>query len=151
MRNEQIRGQFSTTLAGSALDAAPFSLTGAPTEKPEYFQQRYTLTLGGPVKIPAINKGTSRTTFFVNYNGNHSATPFDVLSTVPTAAARGGDFSSLGLPVIDPQTGVAFPGNQIPQSRVESVVARTARVLSAAEPAGRQPELPLHLLRCHEH
>ncbi len=119
MRNEQIRGQFSATLAGSALDAAPFSLTGAPTEKPEYFQQRYTLTLGGPVKIPAVNKGTSRTTFFVNYNGNHSGTPFDVLSTVPTAAARGGDFSSLGLPVIDPQTGVAFPGNQIPQSRVD--------------------------------
>ena len=65
MRNEQIRGQFSATLAGSALDAAPFSLTGAPTEKPDYFQQRYTLTLGGPVKIPAINKGSSRTTFFM--------------------------------------------------------------------------------------
>jgi hypothetical protein len=119
MRNEQIRGQVSASLAGSPLDAAPFSLTGAPTEKPDYFQQRYTLTLGGPVKIPAINKGTSRTTFFVNYNGNHSATPFDVLSTVPTVAARGGDFSSLGSPVIDPQTGVAFPGNQIPQSRID--------------------------------
>jgi hypothetical protein len=119
MRTEQIRGQFSATLAGSALDAAPYSLTGAPTQKPDYFQQRYTLTLGGPLKIPALNKGTSRTTFFVNYNGNHSGTPFDVLSTVPTAAARSGDFSSLGLPVIDPKTGVAFPGNQIPQSRID--------------------------------
>jgi hypothetical protein len=135
MRNEQIRGQFSVTLAGSALDAAPFSVTGAPTEKPDYFQQRYTLSFGGPLMIPALNKGTSRTTFFVNYNGNHSGTPFDVLSIVPTAAARGGDFSSLRLPVIDPQTGVAFPGNQIPQSRIDS----SSRALLAYFPL---PNLP---------
>ena len=119
MRNEQIRGQFSTTIADSALDAASYSLTGEPTDKPHYFQQRYTLSLGGPLKIPAVNTDNRRATFFVNYNGNHAANPFDVLSTVPTVAARAGDFSSLGTPVIDPQTGIAFAGNHVPQSRID--------------------------------
>src|SRR4029077_7630054 len=42
MRNEQIRGLLSMTFAGSPFDSAPYSLTGQPTDKPEYFQQRYT-------------------------------------------------------------------------------------------------------------
>lgn len=37
MRNEQIRGLLSMTFAGSPFDSAPYSLTGQPTDKPEYF------------------------------------------------------------------------------------------------------------------
>ncbi len=40
---------------------------------------------------------------------------------VPTAAFRGGDFSSLGAPIIDPSTGSAFPNNRIPESRISPV------------------------------
>ena len=119
MRNEQIRGQLSTTIADSALDAAPYSLTGAPTDKPSYFQQRYTMTLGGPLKFPGLYKGDGRTTFFLNYNGNHTATPVDVFSTVPTLAARGGDFSASDVALIDPATGQPFAGNVLPASRID--------------------------------
>jgi trimeric autotransporter adhesin len=119
IRNEQIRGQFSATLAGSALDAAPYSLTGEPTDKPDYFRQQYSLMIGGPLKVPGLYKGDRKTSFMLNYSGNHSATPIDVYSTVPTAAARAGDFSSIARTIVDPVTGEPFAGNQIPSSRID--------------------------------
>jgi hypothetical protein len=107
------------TFAGSPFDSAPYSLTGQPTDKPEYFQQHYTFTLGGPLKIPGVWKGDSKTSFVFNYNGNHSDSPLDIFSTVPTPAARAGDFSSLSTPIVDPETGQPFPGNLIPASRID--------------------------------
>ena len=40
-------------------------------------------------------------------------------NTIP-AAFLNGDFSSVKTNIIDPQTGTAFPGNQIPASRFSS-------------------------------
>ncbi|MGC2324479.1 MAG: TonB-dependent receptor, partial [Terriglobales bacterium] len=68
----------------SALDAAPYSLTGAPQIKPSYQQNRFGGSLGGPLNIPRIYNGGQKTFFFVNYNGSRSETPFDAFSTVPT-------------------------------------------------------------------
>lgn len=48
------------------------------------------------------------------------AAPSGRVTFVPTAAERRGDFSALGKPIIDPQTGQAFPGNQIPASRLSA-------------------------------
>lgn len=42
-------------------------------------------------------------------------------ATVPQAAYRTGDFSSLATPIIDPSTGQPFPGNVIPASRINPV------------------------------
>lgn len=39
---------------------------------------------------------------------------------VATAAERLGNFSAFGAPILDPLTGAAFPGNQIPASRLPS-------------------------------
>ena len=139
MRNEQIRGLLSMTFAGSPFDSAPYSLTGQPTDKPEYFQQRYTFTLGGPLKIPGVWKGDSKTSFVFNYNGNHSDSPLDIFSTVPTSAARTGDFSSLSTPIIDPETGQPFPGNLIPASRIDpSAASLLAYIPAANQPGARQ-------------
>jgi hypothetical protein len=46
------------------------------------------------------------------------------VATVPSDAFRRGDFSALATPVIDPATGQAFPGNRIPQDRINPVAAR---------------------------
>ncbi|HUK24518.1 MAG TPA: TonB-dependent receptor [Terriglobales bacterium] len=82
----------------AALDAAPYSLTGEPVNKPGYLQNRFGLSLGGPLNIPHIYKGGTKTFFFVNYNGSRGSNPFDQFSTVPTAGERAGDFSSALYP-----------------------------------------------------
>jgi len=42
------------------------------------------------------------------------------VATVPEAAFRQGDFSSLSTPIIDPLTNAPFPGNRIPANRITS-------------------------------
>src|SRR5262249_53045661 len=53
------RGNLSYTLADSALDAAPYSLTGQPGSKPEYLQNRFSASIGGPLVIPKLVKSTT--------------------------------------------------------------------------------------------
>jgi len=119
------RGNLSYTLSDSALDAAPYSLTGQPSAKPEYTQNRFSASVGGPLVIPKIIKSTT-TNYTVTYTGTRNRNPYDVFSTVPTLAERSGDFSqsrirngvNAGNPVqiFDPVTHAALPNNVLPQS-----------------------------------
>src|SRR5499426_815139 len=61
------RGNLSYTLSDSALDAAPYSLTGQPSSKPEYIQNRFSASVGGPLVIPKLLKSTT-TNYTVTYN-----------------------------------------------------------------------------------
>ncbi|MGD0570902.1 MAG: TonB-dependent receptor [Candidatus Sulfotelmatobacter sp.] len=79
----------------SALNASPFSLTGQPTEKPAYLQNSFGGSVGGPLNIPHIYHGGSKTFYFINYNGKRAENPFDQFSTVPTLQERQGNFSAL--------------------------------------------------------
>src|SRR5215469_13776834 len=109
----------------SALNAAPFSLTGEPDINPAYSQNNFGGSVGGPLNIPKIYHGGTKTFFFVNYNGKRGETPFDQFSTVPTLLERQGNFSqtinttgaSTGKPVeiVDPTTGIPYPNNTLPQ------------------------------------
>jgi trimeric autotransporter adhesin len=105
----------------SALNASPFSLTGAPTEKPSYLQNSFGGSIGGPLNIPHIYHGGSKTFYFVNFNGKHGENPFDQFSTVPTLLERQGNFSqttnsSTGQPVeiFNPLTNTSYPNATIP-------------------------------------
>ncbi len=82
-------------IGDSALNASPFSITGQPTEKPPYVQNSFGGSVGGPLNIPHLYHGGTKTFYFVNYNGRRAKNPFDQFSTVPTQAERNGDFSSL--------------------------------------------------------
>jgi hypothetical protein len=115
----RLQGNGNYNLGGSMFDAAPYPLNGRVREEPDYLQQRYGWSLGGPLTIPRIYNGGTRTSFFLNYSGNHSRTPVDSYSTVPTPAQRAGDLSSSASVVIDPATGQAFSGNRIPSSRID--------------------------------
>jgi trimeric autotransporter adhesin len=95
----QIRGSAYQSFDASALDTGPVSLNGQPTTKPQYFQQRFGATLGGPIGIPKVFD-SARTFFFLNYTGNHSRNPYDTYSTVPSDAERNGDLTALGGSVI---------------------------------------------------
>ena len=89
----QPHGSAYYSVGDDALNAAPYSLTGQPTTKPGYLQQRFGGSLGGPLNIPKIYHGGTKTFFFVNYNGARADNPYDAFSTVPTLLERQGDFS----------------------------------------------------------
>ncbi|NWF84923.1 MAG: TonB-dependent receptor [Bryobacteraceae bacterium] len=70
---------------------------------------RFGGTVGGPVSIPKVYSGKDRTFFFTSYERIRPITPALETLTVPTAAFRQGDFSSLlnratPLYVYDPRT-----------------------------------------------
>ena len=79
----------------AALNASPFSITGQPVEKPGYLQNSFGGSVGGPLNIPHIYHGGTKTFYFINFNGKHGENPFDQFSTVPTQAERNGNFSFL--------------------------------------------------------
>ena len=123
-------GSLYYSVGDSALNAAPYSLTGLSTTKPSYLQQRFGASIGGPLNIPKIYQGGSKTFFFANYNGSRSDNPYDYFSTVPTRAERSGNFSAL-IPagtncnltpvkgcIFNPATRNAFAGNVIPQTAI---------------------------------
>jgi outer membrane receptor protein involved in Fe transport len=104
---------------------------GAP---PRLEQHQFGATLGGPIV-------KERTFFFVSYQGFRRQREANLASLIPTEATaiaaasvptereRQGDFSQSvfqGRPVtiIDPLTGLPFPGNVIPPERISPVAAR---------------------------
>ena len=79
---------------------------------------RYGGSLGGPLV-------TNRTFFFANYEGSQlKALGGGAQAIVPTAAMRAGDFSANTFVVRDPNTGAGFPGNRIPQDRLDPAARR---------------------------
>ena len=118
-------------------------------------------TFGGPVWIPKIYNGRNKTFFFVNLeiyrNTVNTAGNF---ITLPTAAMRSGDFSQvlgnqvgtdvLGRPILanqiyDPASVRSvngqlitdpFPGNVIPQSRIDPVSAKIQSLIPAPTNSG---------------
>lgn len=112
-------------IGDSALNAAPYALAGEPASNPGYVQNSFGGSVGGPLNIPKIYQGGTKTFFFVNYNGRRGENPFDQFSTVPTLLERGGNFSQTtytsglqtgqAVQIFDPTTNTQFPGNTIPQ------------------------------------
>ncbi|MGA8594697.1 MAG: TonB-dependent receptor [Bryobacteraceae bacterium] len=96
---------------------------------------RYNLfgsSLGGPIK-------KNKTQFFFNYEGRRQVTSTTEVLNVPSAAEVQGNFSADSTKVTDPTTGVQFPGNIIPQSRLDAVGAKLAAFYPVPNVAGAQP------------
>ena len=92
----------------------PNSLTGEFL--PETKRDQFGGSLGGPI---VKNKWF----FFGDYQGQRNTEGGNRLLTVPTAAARQGDFSAYGVNIYDPTTGTPdqrqqFAGNVIPAGRL---------------------------------
>ena len=95
---------------------------------------------GGPVVIPGLvdsRKGTGgKTFFFVSQEYTTDKRPTTTVRTnLPTALERAGDFSQTRqtngniLPIIDPRTGAQFPGNVIPQDRINALGQKMLNLL----------------------
>ncbi|MGA3187850.1 MAG: carboxypeptidase regulatory-like domain-containing protein [Bryobacteraceae bacterium] len=109
-------GGFGFTLNDSVLNANSYSLTGQDTPKPSYNLFSGLATLGGPLKIGHLF--VTPPNFFVNYQWTRNQNATIGTGKMPTEAQRAGDFSTLGTAITDPTTGLAFPGNIIPQTRI---------------------------------
>lgn len=113
-------GGIGMILGNSALDASPYSLSGLLSPKPVYNRVTGLVNFGGPLKIPHILKNGPN--FFVGYQWTRDSNNTAVPALVPTLLERNGDFSqsvnALGQPlqIINPATGLPFPGNLVPVS-----------------------------------
>jgi hypothetical protein len=96
------------------LAATPWATNRANGEKSEFNRDIFGGTIGGPIV-------KNNLFFFADYQGaRQELPPADTFVTVVPDAWRNGDLSSLlarGITVRDPNTGQAFPNNQIPTSR----------------------------------
>ena len=110
-------GNFGFGLDNAALDARPFSIDGQDTPKQQVNNFRGFAQVGGPVRLPGLTQ-KNLGNFFVGYQWIRNRNATTQPGTMPTAGERAGDFSQLSTPVIDPTTGLAFPGNMIPQTRI---------------------------------
>ena len=117
--------------------------TGKP--RPPWVQNQFGAEVGGPLHLSHFS-GRNRTFWFGSYEGFRLRTGKPFTATVPTTAERGGDFSAVNIPIVDPCAGlvnaqgacpgstavpVAFPGNVIPANRINP----TARALLYLWPA----------------
>jgi hypothetical protein len=88
-------------------------------------------TTGGPAWIPKIYNGRNKTFFFVNVDWTWQGTATQFLQIVPTLAQRTGDYSGTSITVKDPKTGLPFPNNIIPSTRIDPNAALYAGLYPA--------------------
>jgi hypothetical protein len=115
---QRIQGSANYSFGGSALDATnyqPRNGIATPVSAQPFARNNFGFTIGGPIIIPGLYADANRrTSFQLNYSGNHSTNLQDQYATVPTLAMRSGDFSASPKPLLNPATGVPFPDNRIP-------------------------------------
>ena len=119
-------GGFGLLMGHSAWDARPFSFGGSQTPKPEYRDVHVIATFGGPIRIPRVLRNGPNT--FIGYQRTSDHNAITQSALVPTLLERGGQLSG---PIVDPVTGLLFPGNAIPQERISPQAAALLRYYPA--------------------
>ncbi|MBI4878021.1 MAG: TonB-dependent receptor [Acidobacteria bacterium] len=122
-------GNAFLSLGDSFWDARSYSVTGANVGKPDYSNARLGLMFGGPLRIPKLVSADKRIlfTFDLQFQRNRTGTISEPVN-MPTALERAGDFSQTllagsAVALYDPTTGLPFPGNKIPATRISSAAA----------------------------
>ncbi len=113
------------------------------TSIPELRQNQFGYVLGGPILIPKLYNGKNRSFFLANYEGWRIVNGTNNYYNTPDPNQLAGNFSTSDLPApgtaactaalalgnpcipVDPNTGVAFPGNVIPSNRFSKIAAGT--------------------------
>ena len=152
-----LHGEAYEYLRNRVLDANdPFNKAselskGLKNKAGAFTQNQFGANAGGPLWIPHLYDGRDKTFWFFSWEGfrlRQGVPP--VLTTVPTAAELGGDFSAPGIAtILDPCGGTVtsgacpnytgpptpFPGNVIPASRLNP----TSLALEKLWPAANSP------------
>jgi hypothetical protein len=132
-----LHGSLYEFLRNDKLDGANFFAVGRP--KPEYRQNQFGGTLGGPII-------KDRTFYFLSYEGTRIRSGQSFTTTVPIAAMRDGDFTG-AKPLYDWTTTTQdatgryvrqlFPGNRIPLNRFDPVAAKVIALYPLPNLPGR--------------
>jgi hypothetical protein len=109
-----LRGSAFEFHRDDAFDANNFFNNRAGRAKPQFRQNQFGGTVGGPVF-------KDKTFFFASYQGHREQQGQTFLSTVPSLAMRAGNFAALNRVIFDPLTGQPFAGNIIPADRIDPV------------------------------
>jgi hypothetical protein len=114
----QLHGTAYEFLRNDKLDGTNFFANRSGAGKPEYRQNQFGGTMGGPIR-------KNKVFLFGSFDGTRIRSGTSSISTVPTLAERSGDFTQIRN-VFDPATTVGsgatmtrqmFPGDIIPKSR----------------------------------
>src|SRR5450755_1441262 len=108
--SDQFHGSVFEYLQNDAFDAEVWN----SGDKPHKAYNTFGASLGGPLAIPKLMHGRSKTFFFADFEANRRRFSTPLFLFVPSQAMRQGDFSSVSTPLIDPFTGQPYPGNRIP-------------------------------------
>jgi Carboxypeptidase regulatory-like domain len=134
--------QFHGTLFEYVRNGAVNAIDYFATEQDSLKRNQFGGTLGAPIF-------KNKVFGFFGYQKTITRTaPPSTFSFVPTAAALAGDFSTLegagcqssgaARPIIDPQTGQPFPGNQVPTSRFnQQALNLLSHIPVATDPCGK--------------
>ena len=88
-----LHGSAYEFMRNSALDASDFFLNLAGAKKPEFQQNNFGFSLGGPIVLPHIYHGRDKTFFFVNYEGLRSRQGISGEALVPSRAQLAGNLA----------------------------------------------------------
>ena len=125
-------GEAYEYLRNRIFNANDFFLNATGKPRPPWVQNQFGAEAGGPLHFPHYN-GRNRTFWFASWEGFRLRTGEPFTATVPTAAERGGDFSAINIPIVDPCAGnvnlygacpgstaraTLFHGNIIPANRI---------------------------------
>jgi len=105
--------------------------------KPQFRLYRWGSSVSGPVRIPKLYDGRNKTFFMYGYEGiwSFDSSPF-IVESVPTAAMRGGDFSSLlNVPgqgtryqIYDPYSITPAPNGRFSRTPLPNNIVPAARI-----------------------
>ncbi len=127
----QFHGTAFDFLRNDVLDARNF-FEPAGSPKAPFRQNQFGGTLGGPIR-------RDKTFFFVDYQGTRAGTSSPNISTVPTVAQIGGNFSG-GPTIYDPNSTqivngnvvrIPFAGNVIPSQQLDPIAHAVAQLYPA--------------------
>ena len=125
----QLHGDVWEYLRNDAFNANYFFNSGHPV--PEYRQNLFGGTIGGPVLLPHVLNGRDRTFFFFDYQGGRYVIPVPATSTVPTAGMAASGFTNLQDLIADNSgTGTDALGRMIPHGTI--LDPATTRVIPAS-------------------
>jgi hypothetical protein len=113
---DHFHGQLYETMQNPALNANSYFTNLAGLPKDNNRQHDWSAVISGPVILPKIYNGRSRTFFMYGYNGISNSFPksTNAVYSVPTDAERRGDFSALlasGIKIYNPYSTVKDPAN----------------------------------------
>jgi hypothetical protein len=140
--SNNLHGSFFEFLRNSKMDSNNFFSNAKNIPLSSFKRNQFGASAGGPVEIPKLYNGRNKTFFFLDYEGLRQRSAANLLTSVPTALQRAGDFSqtltATGqlITIYDPTTTIRsgsgyarspVPGNLIPASLIDPVARNVVR------------------------